>query len=579
MHFEFILLRPWWLLALPLLGYAIWRSSGSSDGGGPWTRYVSEPLQTLVLTSGAPGRRGLRTAPLALAGLLAVAALSGPSWQRRPQPLFQGDSGLVIVLDLSRAMLVTDIQPTRLERAKRKIHELLLRKPADQLGLVVYAAAAFDATPLTTDARNIDLLLPVLHPDLMPEEGQSTADALSEAAEMLQRAGVRQGRLLLLTAQFDPASTIRTARTLAARGYKTSVLAIGTRAGAPLPSRAGNATVDGGSGTALISRLDLDVIKELAAVGGGRATTSTSGSHDLDYLLQTSPENGAAASPSHRTRALWVDEGPWLVIGLLPLALLGFRYGMIPGLLLVCLLSAPAARAGDGILPRVFLRSDQQGMAALRRNDPERASRLFADPEWRALALYRAGHFLESAAALNQLDTPEANYNRGNALVMAGKLKAALDAYRQTLNLDPRHRDALHNYAVVSHLIARSGEETDEEDSHQSRSTDIDAEEESQHWSQRAESGSKSGQPQPNATPQQQKMQGGKPNASVTPPHGASSVSQLQLAAADSPEARQHALREVPDDPGGLLRRKFQYEALQRQQRAGQSAAEAPHPP
>jgi Ca-activated chloride channel family protein len=184
---ELQLLRPWWLLGLlPLLVAWIWLWR-RHDPVGRMQRVV-EPhlLPYLLVGEGRSG--GLR--PIHLLGLvwcLGALALAGPSWRAAPAP-FPQDPGLVIVLKASTSMQAQDVQPSRLERARHKLRDLLKLRRGDATGLVVYSGSAHLVMPLTRDERIIPIMLEELTPDLMPVDGDVLADALQEAQRLLQRA-------------------------------------------------------------------------------------------------------------------------------------------------------------------------------------------------------------------------------------------------------------------------------------------------------------------------------------------------------------------------------------------------------
>ena len=92
----------------------------------------------------------------AIAALLVIIALAGPTWQRVPSPVFRNESALVIALDLSRSMDAEDIKPSRLIRARYKIADILKQRKDGQTALLVYAGDAFTVTPLTDDTETID---------------------------------------------------------------------------------------------------------------------------------------------------------------------------------------------------------------------------------------------------------------------------------------------------------------------------------------------------------------------------------------------------------------------------------------
>ena len=184
---ELQLLRPWWLLSLlPLLAawWWLWRSKDPLSR----MRRVVDPHLLPHLLVGEGGGEGLKPVHvLGLAWLLAALAMAGPSWRAAPSP-FPSDPGLVIVLKASASMQATDVQPSRLERARHKLRDLLALRRGDATGLIVYSGSAHLVMPLTRDERIIPVMLEELSPDLMPADGDALADALVAAQDLLQRA-------------------------------------------------------------------------------------------------------------------------------------------------------------------------------------------------------------------------------------------------------------------------------------------------------------------------------------------------------------------------------------------------------
>ncbi|MCC5867176.1 MAG: VWA domain-containing protein [Gammaproteobacteria bacterium] len=584
---EFTLLRPLWLLALPLLAWLTWRLWRAPMRGGAWARWIAPSLHAHVL-SGRDDHRGTgRFAGLVgLAGLLAIVALAGPAWERVPQPLYQADSALVIVLDLSRSMDAQDIAPSRLARAVLKVRDILERRPADQFGLVVYSANAFVVTPLTTDARNIELLLPELSTSIMPSQGSFPAVGLRKGAELLDQAGLPGGDLLLVADEAGGPGARRVAAELAARDIRTSVLAVGTPAGAPVPVGDGRLLRDR-DGRVVVPGMSEGPLRQLAAEGRGRFAVLSADDRDLDHLLSPLLRRSAGEARAADAQAdAWRDRGPWLLLALLPLGLLGFRRGalvpvvpLLPLLLLVMPVVPAEAEAGQW--RAALTNADRQALQILEQGDAQRAAALFADPHWRAAALYRAGRYAESAAALADLDDVQAQYNRGTALAQAGDLQGALVALEQALAQDPEHADARHNHAVISELLARSQAEADP----MAQGTPSPGEGDGQR-----EDASQAGPPESGqADPSQAQDAGeGQPEAD-----GRDGQRDARAAAADSADeadgaeaalaaqrsetidfpdeeevrqAMEQWLRQVPDEPGVLLQRKFEYQ-YRRQQR------------
>lgn len=666
---ELVFLRPLWLaglLLLPLLYLGLRRIG---RGGMNWASAVDPHLLRHLLETGSVRQgRGL-----ALLGVLAAAvcllALAGPSWRQQQLPLWQIESPLVIALDLSAAMRATDLPPSRLVQARAKIEALLDRRSGGQVALIAYADDAFTVAPLTRDGRSLKLLLSSLSPDLMPADGQRGDRAIRHAVGLLRGAGFEHGQILLLADRVDPRAQAAAAQAQAA-GFRVSALGVGTPGGAPL--RGPQGFITDASGQPQLARLDSAGLQAMVASGAGRYAQLSSDDGDLESLAVLDPlaSGDAAAADSADPAALArrSDDGYWLLLLLLPLALLGFRRGWLAALAPWCLLavllpmptlqaqtapadsaaSQPQSRAADwwGAL---WQRADQRARAALDRGDAERARALARDQALQAAAAYRAADFESAAQAWDSLDNADAHYNRGNALARAGDLRAALDAYDQALQLQPGMDDAIANRAVVEEALRRQpppsqgdgqpqdGQPQDGQSEPQdSQSADQseqgqDGEQGEGSSEQNAEDGQQDQSDQPGSEqdgPPQDSDQSrdsqeqdstpsedgadGEPGAqqsdpSDSPPPSAADEAareaaeaaareqmQAALDAAESDEqagepisAEQRAereqrqaveqwLRRVPDDPGGLLRRKFELEHRRRQMQTPSAQEDTP---
>ena len=226
---QFHFVYPLWLVALLPLGALIWLLRTGRTDDAAWRRVVDPDLLPLLL-SGDGGRGGRLALWLLGAGwLITVLALADPTWEKRPQPLFETQQARVIVLDLSRSMNASDLKPSRLFQARLKVEDILDRKDEGQTGLVVFAGDAFDVVPLTRDADTIRAMLRVLQPELMPVQGSRAARGLEQAGKLLQQAGVARGDILLITDGLQSDAAIDQARRLQRQGYRVSVRPQGHR--------------------------------------------------------------------------------------------------------------------------------------------------------------------------------------------------------------------------------------------------------------------------------------------------------------------------------------------------------------
>ncbi|MBK8637325.1 MAG: VWA domain-containing protein [Chromatiaceae bacterium] len=457
MPFDLHFLRPLWFLALLPLPWLLWRLARANPGAEAWRGLVDAHLLAHLLVEEGARVRRLPRVLLTLGWLLGVMALAGPVWDRLPEPLYQAQAQRVIVLDLSPDMDAQDLTPSRLTRARFEILDLLAAAAEGETALLAYGAEPFVVSPLTQDAATIAAQVPDLETALLPVRGPKRTDlALEAAGEMLKRSGSPEGDIILVTADPERPEAVRSqVARLRDQGYRTSVLGLGTEKGAPVPRAEGGFQADAQGGIRL-SRLQPDLLAEIAAAGGGRYVPLAADESDTRALLPearldvTGRELAAEARKDIQADQ-WREEGPWLLLALLPLAALAFRRGWLsPLVLLVFFLPPPPAEALGWA--DLWWRADQQGAQALAAGDPHQAAERFSRPDWRAAAQYESGEYDQTLETLKDQTGAEAAYNRGNALARAGKLEEAITEYDRALVEAPGHADAQYNRELLQRL-------------------------------------------------------------------------------------------------------------------------------
>ena len=467
MPFDAHFLRPFWLLAilpLALLLLILWRQRQA--GASIWRGLVDPHLLPHLLV-GEEGQS--RRWPLVLLGLgwsLAVLALAGPVWERLPQPVFSTASQRVILLDLSPSMNAADVPPSRLARARFELLDLLRASTEGQVALLAFGPEPFVVSPLTGDARTIAAQVPQLTTDLIPVPGSRRTDlALQQAGEMLERAQGQGGDIVLITDGVgELAASLEVAQRLQTAGHRLSVLAVGTTKGAPVPASTGGFVQDAAGGIQ-IARLQPEPLRELAKAGKGRYLEAEVGDRDTLALIAAGQERGERIEMTALTADQWREEGPWLLLALLPLAALAFRRGWLLPVLLLALVLPPRPGFAFG-WPDLWSRPDQRAARQFEAGDAQSAADQFRDLSWRAAARYRSGDYAAALDALAGLQGPEADYNRGNALVRLGRLQEAAAAYEASLKQAPDQDDARHNLELVRRLL----EQQSQSDQQQSQS-------------------------------------------------------------------------------------------------------------
>ena len=328
-NFHFI--RPWWLLALLPVALLLWRLRTVNDEASQWQQSVDpELLEHLLIGSNDNTRQVLWHALLALAWLVCVVTLAGPSWERKDTPTYRNVNEQVLVIDLSRSMDAEDVQPSRLVRVRQKVEDILSQSYETENAVVVFAASPFVVSPLTNDAATILSMLPALQTGIMPAQGSRTGDGIRKAHELLKSVKSKDGRILLFTDSAVDGDTFLAAEEVSEAGISLSVIGVGSVEGAPIPIPRGGFIKDL-SGNIVVARLDESALGELAKVGGGKYRRITTDESDINSLLKlpvpTDQDDDENAKSSQQVIEAWLDRGPWLALLLLPFAALSFRRG------------------------------------------------------------------------------------------------------------------------------------------------------------------------------------------------------------------------------------------------------------
>ncbi|RZT39325.1 VWA domain-containing protein [Cupriavidus agavae] len=463
-HFHF--LRPWWLLGLVPAMLLVWAVQRRGDVRRRWRQAIAPHLLDALMIG---ERRRLALRPVHLTALLlalGAVALAGPSWRQEAPPFLDDKAPLAIAVDLSRSMDAADVTPTRLERAKLKIKALLKHRDGGRTALYAYAGSTHLVLPLTDDTALLQSFVDALQTRIMPAPGRDMAQALRTIDADLAREPV-PGTILFLTDAVDPAAGKAFRAQGESRRSQPVVLAIGTEQGGPLRNVGGPAgSFVEQDGARVFARLDVAALKRFGEDSGVPVATFTPGSDDDVAWVQRHVESHLEQMQADdRTR--WQDEGWWLVLPISLLAMLWFRKGWTvrwtTGLLLAALAmpppdlqaQEPASAARPWRFADLWLTHDQQGRRAFEQGDFARAATLFDDAMWRGVAQYRAGQYPQAVQSFALVDSPQSDFNQGDALARQGQYQQAAARYRQALRRQPQWPAATANLALMEALLAQ----------------------------------------------------------------------------------------------------------------------------
>ncbi|MGN4047946.1 VWA domain-containing protein [Pseudomonas sp. SM4] len=451
---DFHFLRPLWLI-LALFGAAlplIWRRS--RDLQRRLRGNIAEHLLPHLLITPQDHQRLRPVHLLCAVMILGAVAAAGPTWEQDRPDFLQNRAPLIVAVDLSPSMDANDVQPTRLEAAKHKLHDLIQRRAGARTALIAFAGSAHLVLPPTDDPALLDTFIQALGTGLIDKPGKDVGAVIDQAKRLLS-AEKTPGSLLLLTDGADTSRLDGLDKRLHDSQLQVLVLAVGSEDGGVVQGAGGQPKIDS-NGRPILGSFDQAALKQLASAVDAPLGSLTLNDDDLDWIELHAQQHFQSASAEQR-ELHWKDTGYWLCWPLLVLALFGVRKGWsvnwMPALLLAAGLGWPAAPAQANALSDAFFTRDQQGRWAFEHEHFPQAAALFVDPYWKGVAAYHAADYDLALATFARLDTPQAYFYLGNIYVRRFKFDEAIAAYTQALKLQPQFPEATANLALAQALL------------------------------------------------------------------------------------------------------------------------------
>ena len=409
---DFHFLRPYWLigLILPVLIYL--QSYSQQKAESAWSKVCDENLLDFLLIKSNGEKRKWPMISAVVAVLFLVVALAGPTWSKKSNPALSVENPVMIMLNMSGDMWQKDVSPSRIERAKYVIKDLVKTLKNTESGLIVYSKEPFMITPLTEDAAIIDNLLPALEMNIMPENGDRLDRAIDLAVERMQEAALPSGNIVVLTAnvgeRFDAA--LESASKAAAVGYDVDIVNMSSQYN--------------------------DKLKMVAEKGRGLYISYNKG---LDLLIKKINDITAKEiKQSQNMQTVWNDMG-WYFLWLPALLLLGyFRRGLLVIVVMFLLFGQPVQASW-------FLNDNQEALKNFKEQNYGAAAEKFTDTQWKASAAYKSGDYDAAFKNFAKGNDVTALYNQGNALAKGGKIDEAIKKYEEVLQQQPDFEDAKFN--------------------------------------------------------------------------------------------------------------------------------------
>lgn len=419
---------------------------------------------------------------LLLCGLaLALIALARPQWGEVETENKGRGRDVIIIVDVSRSMLASDLPPSRLQRAKLAAEDLVRQLPADRIGLVAFAGSAFLQAPVTSDHSAVISAIHELDPEIIPLQGTNVSGALKCANDAFEHSDGGQRAIVLITDGEDlEEDSIGLAKEMAQK-MRIFTVGVGSAEGALLtvPSpRGGTEYIRDAEGNVVQSKLDENRLLQIAEAGGGFYTHLISGPAEMRHIAQEGIEHMEEHDVTLQTQTHAVDRYQWPLGTAIVLLAAGLflaekprrRLAQVLGMVLFALAGVSSSEAAATLGHNLYNAGDypgaQQAFGDELKGDPDSPQRAFNF----GVAAYKNQKWAEAidafGKALNTQDPilrSRAEYNLANTLVQQARqgrrgqdnetLEQAISHYEESTKRDPAFENARINKEYVKRLL------------------------------------------------------------------------------------------------------------------------------
>ena len=273
----------WLLLLVPLfpVAYAIFRKMRRRR----MEKLGDKALMERLMPSWSRSRGWWQVSFFSLGFAFFVIGLSRPLIGAKLKEHETKGAEVVIALDVSNSMLAQDYSPNRLERAKLAIARIVDKLRDDRIGLVVFAGGAYVQLPVTTDYVSAKMFLNSISTESVPVQGTALGEAINTSARSFSAQSEKSRAIIVITDgenhEDDP---VGAARNAAEMGIRVFTIGVGSPEGKPIPLKEGGLLKDR-NGEIVVTRLDEDILKQVAEVGGGAYVRAGNSEFGLNPII------------------------------------------------------------------------------------------------------------------------------------------------------------------------------------------------------------------------------------------------------------------------------------------------------
>ena len=358
----------------------------------------------------------------------------------------------IICMDISNSMLAEDIIPSRLDRSKMMVENLVDHFTNDKIGLIVFAGDAFVQLPITSDYVSAKMFLSSIDPSMMATQGTDIARAIEMASHSFtQEEGIGKAIIVITDGEDHEGGALQAAEAAKDNGMRVYVLGVGSTKGAPIPIPGTNDFMKDNTGNTVMSALNEEMCKQVAQAGGGayiHVENNSAAQEQLDNELDKLSKKETSSTVYSE-----FDE-QFQAFGLLVLLLLVLEICILDRknpLLKNISLFGKKKRAATLLLLLIAISANAQtDRQYIRQGNKQFHAGNYANAE----VSYRK-------AVEKNAKNPQAAFNLGNALMAQKKDSAAVEQFQNAANLETnplRKAQAFHNIGVVCQTHKQYGE-------------------------------------------------------------------------------------------------------------------------
>ncbi|MBO4892205.1 MAG: VWA domain-containing protein [Prevotella sp.] len=359
----------------------------------------------------------------------------------------------IIALDISNSMLAEDIVPSRLDRSKMMVENLVDHFTNDKIGLIVFAGDAFVQLPITSDYVSAKMFLSSIDPSMMATQGTDIAAAINMGMNSFtQEEGIGKAIIVITDGEDHEGGALEAAEAAKKKGMRVYVLGVGSSKGAPIPIPGTGDYMKDNTGNTVMSALNEDMCKQVAAAGGGvyihvenNSAAQQQLDNELDKLSKKETSTTVYSDYDEQFQAFGILA---LLLLILEICILDRRNPLMKNLSLFKRKNNTLAK-GIVLLAVLSLSSFLFPLTTNAQTDRQYVRQ--------GNKQYRLGDFANAEVSYRKAieknpRNPQAAYNLGNSLMAQKKDSAAIEQYQSAAKLETnpmRKYRAFHNIGVI----------------------------------------------------------------------------------------------------------------------------------